>query len=359
MVCVGLLAAGCVALGSPALRQTPNTPSVWDNSDPDVLVDAGKTYLFGSTNNMRVPVRQITDYGATLSTSKSAWGRGPRDAMPTRPGWVDAGEPQIWAPSVVKIGTVYHLYFAAAHKAATTDENNDQCIGRAVSSSPLGPYTPHANPLYCGFPPEGAVGGMPASNSFGRGALDPEVIRAPGGRLYMLMALSRTKQNIGVVPLDSAGAVIGGRNATPTILQSQSLPWHDGTDDSTLVNGFLENPSMVYEPSTKTYLLVYSAGRWDSANYVTGFSRCETPTGPCTHDTRGPFLKSGTSRTGPGGMTAYRSAAGELRVAYASWERGHEAPADNEGGRYSRQTHWALLKVSGHTDPAKQSISLG
>ena len=56
--------------------------------------------------------------------------------------------------------------------------------------------------MYCGLPAEGAVGGQPPSNRWGRGALDPEVIRAKDGRLFLLVALGRTKDNIGVVPLD-------------------------------------------------------------------------------------------------------------------------------------------------------------
>ena len=113
------------------------------------------------------------------------------------------------------------------------------------------------------------------------------MFRAPDGKLYLLMALSRTKDNIGVVPLGSDGSVVGGRNATPTILASQSMPWHDGHDDSVLSGGFLENPTMAYDKHTKTYLLFFSAGRYATTYYNTSFARCEKPTGPYTQDTRG------------------------------------------------------------------------
>ena len=122
---------------------------------------------------------------------------------------------------------------------------------------------------------QGAGHGLPASNTFGRGALDPELIRTPAGALYLLMALSRTKDNIGVVRLRADGTVVGGLNAAPTILASQSMPWHDGRDDSTLGTGaFLENPTMIREPHTGTYLLFFSAGQYRTAYYNTSFARC-------------------------------------------------------------------------------------
>jgi hypothetical protein len=251
------------------------------------------------------------------------------------------------------------MYFGGRHAGATTDEFNDQCIGRATSASPTGPYTPEGQPVYCGLPPEGAGNGLPASNSFGRGALDPQVFRAPDGALYLYVAITRTNDNIGVLRLDGAGNVQGGRNATPTNLQSVAYPWHDGTDDASRLGGFLENPSMVFDPNTGTYLLFYSAGVWYSANYSTGFSRCASPTGPCTPDPRGPFLKSGPSRTGPGGLTAFTAPDGSLRAVYATWQAGQESPSSNPGGIYSRQSHWARVVVTATSDPAAQRVSLG
>ena len=212
----------------------------------------------------------------------------------------------------------------------------------------MGPYTPEAAPIYCGLPREAG------SNSWGRGALDPEVFRAPDGRLYLLVTLSRTHGNIAVVPLTAAGAVSGGVNAPATVLASQAFDWHDGHDGTNPPGRrpFLENPSMVHDPRTNTYLLFYSAGEWYSSNYLTGFARCASPTGPCTSDPRGPFLKSGNGRSGPGGLTAFRAPDGGLRVAYATW------PGSGPGSQ-PRHTHWARLVISSHTDPAAQTVRLG
>lgn len=357
---LALMASACAPpLGRPSIKQVPNGPRVFDNADPAVLLWQGEIYLFGSTNNMKVPVRQIDSFGTPLAESQTDWAQNARDAMPTRPAWVDASEWQIWAPTVIKLGEKFVMFFAAARGGTTSDELNDKCIGRAEATSPMGPYVPQSAPVYCGLPREGAVNGQPPSNYWGRSALDPEVLRGADGKLYMLVAVGRTTANIGALKLDSIGRVIGGVNATPTTLARQSYPWHDGTVDSTRGPGsFLENPSMIYDTNTRTYLLFYSAGRWNTANYVTGFGRCATPAGPCVLDSRAPMLMRGNGRTGVGGLTAFRDAGGTMRVAYATWAQGRENQV-GPAGIYKRQTHWMTLRVTATSTTASQAVSLG
>lgn len=349
-----------VVVGNVKIRQTPNAVRVWDNSDPAVLVAGGKNYLYGSTNNMKVPVREVPSFHGTVAQSRTDWAANPQDAMRVRPSWVNPSKHgstwQIWAPSVMKIGSRYVMYFGANRAGATKDPSNDQCIGRATSNSPLGPFTPTASPVYCGLKAE------PGSNPWGRGALDPEVFEAPDGKLYLLVALTNTKDNIGVLRLNSSGAVFGGVNATPRIVVGQSLKYHDGTDNGSLGSGaFLENPTMHYDKATKTYLLFYSAGQWYTSRYLTGFARCATPLGPCVVDNRGSFLRGAGSRSGPGGMTVFTDAGGTLRVGYATWRAGQEnqPSPSNDPGSYSRQTHWARLLVSNTSDQKAQTIKLG
>lgn len=345
------LAACLPVTGRPALRQRSMAPQVWDNSDPAVLVDAGRTFLFGSTNNVLVPVREITDYRGSLDASRAAWGRSPTTAMSQLPAWANQ-ESHIWAPSAVRIGRTYWLYFAARRAGASADPLNDQCIGRASASSPTGPYQPESEPVYCGLAPDGGA------NPWGRGALDPEVVVGRDGSLTLLVALSRTRANIGALDLDAAGLVVGGVNARPVTLVSQRYLWHDGVDDGRLVPTFLENPSMVYEPKTDTYLLFYSAGDWWSARYVTGFGRCATPTGPCAIEDRAPFLIGGNGRSGPGGLTAYKDPQGQLRAAYATWRAGAENIPSTTGAN-SRQVTLARIVVTDTAEPKAQRVVLG
>src|SRR5690606_13950844 len=130
-----------LAVGQVALRQRPAAPQVWDMADPDVLVVSGRTFVFGSTNNVKLPGPEITDFTQPITENAARWHRTPTDAMPTRPAWVDPDEWQIWAPSAVTIDGRHHLYLASM-RAVATDEWNDQCIGRAVADRPEGPYVP-------------------------------------------------------------------------------------------------------------------------------------------------------------------------------------------------------------------------
>ncbi len=336
-----------LAVGRVSLRQEPDPPQVWDMSDPDVLVVNGRAYIFGSTNNVKLPVQQITDFDAPLSRNAENWHRNPVDAMPTRPAWVDPQEWEIWAPSAVVIGGRYYVYFASM-RAGATDEWNDQCIGRAVADRPEGPYEPEPDPFYCGLPPTAT------SNPWGRGALDPEIVTAPDGKLYMLVALSLTNANIGAMRLDGNGDIA----SKVYFLLRHQYDWHDGVTDGVVNPSFLENPTMAYDRHTSTWLLFHSSGGWQGTGYHTGFARCATPLGPCRPDARGPFLVSGNGRTGPGGLDVFTDHDGVLRVAYATWTEGFENQV-GPVGEYKRQTSFARLLLAPVSNPADQEISLG
>ena len=66
---------------------------------------------------------------------------------------------------------------------------------------------------------------------------------------------------------------------------------------------------------------------------------------------RGPDVRPDADAGVAAGLTAYVSAGGSLRVAYASWQSGYE-------GVLARQTHWAVLQVTSTTDPAAQVVKL-
>jgi hypothetical protein len=68
--------------------------------------------------------------------------------MLTRPPWVSStrhnGRWQIWAPSPVKIGNTYWVYFGA-NRSGATDLHNDQCKPRLTHWARLEVST-HADP---------------------------------------------------------------------------------------------------------------------------------------------------------------------------------------------------------------------
>lgn len=329
-------------LGRPSVGLLPSSPNVAGNADPSVLVAGGQTYLFGSTDGVKLPIRVNPPLGGTLRAVIT-----PTEGMPTMPNWVDPTEWTIRAPSPVVIAGRYYVYFAAPRKGAV-NEHDDWCIGRAKATTPLGPYVDEGKPIYCGM--TAILGGNP----WGRGAADPEVLKGPDGTLHLLVKVLGTTPGIGELPLEGSG-LPRGPNVTPTLLVKPSLPWHDGSVDSTMGSGaLLENPSMLYDAQTRTYLLFYSAGQWPTPRYVTGFARCASPAGPCTIDRRGPFLVNGNGRTGPGGLSVFRDPSGVARVAYATWTAGQE----NGTGPSARQTHIQRLVVSG-ASASTQIVTLG
>jgi hypothetical protein len=142
------------------------------------------------------------------------------------------------------------------------------------------------------------------------------------GRIFLYAAFSDTPNPISAIALDANGDPTGRRPDGQAsywglpILYKQ-FPWE---------GRFLENPSMTYDPSTKTYLLAYSAGDWWTPSYSTGLARCSTPIGLCTSNPSGPWLTSGNGRTGVGGLSFFTALDGSTKAIYASFAQGHEEP---------------------------------
>ncbi len=309
---LGLVLAACKPappLGSPvpSQAQTPNIPNI---ADPSVLLDNGTYYVYGSNNFRFTPVTRISD--PLRIYDLVTWQLNTTNAMPTLPAWATIG--YFWAPSVAKFGNQYVMFFAMGRQNAP-DPNNRECIGRAVASSPVGPFTPEPAPFSCGL---GGTGG----------ALDPSVFTDAEGKHWLHAAFGNTNSPIYALPLNAAGDALFGRPGgyaahTSYPVLGRTQPWEAP---------FIENPSMVFDPSTGTYLLAYSAGDWRSANYSTGLARCSTPTGMCTKLTSGPWLSRSASRTGPGGLSFFPRIGGGTLAVYASYPPGSEGTGGRRQG---------------------------
>lgn len=284
------------AVGEVVPPTTLGSPNVANLADPSVFVEGGVTYVYGTTNYRKVPVVKLSSPDGTAGDFAAT------DAMPTKPAWAMTTE--IWAPTVNKVGGRYVMFFAA-HRSGAPNPNADQCVGRAVATSPLGPFTPDAGPVTCG------ADGV-------NGALDPSLFIGPDGEPTLLVAMGGSNTNLFSISLDANADVDGPIVA----LLKREQPWQDW---------FLENPAMIWDG--QQYLLAYSAGRWDSANYMTGVARCATPAGPCTDQPSGPWLASIGDRVGPGGLEFFVGPDGAARVAF------HTYPAGNLASTGARATH--------------------
>lgn len=273
-----------------------------ETSDPFVVADPAskKYYMYGSNNHLRAPITVLSTLDQALSlTAKNAV---THEGMPTKPAWT-ASATQFWAPTVGRFGNRWVMYFAA-DRVNPPQPHNAQCIGRAFASSPAGPFAPEATPYYCGLGGKG-------------GALDPEVFRDPYGRAYLLMALGDTESPIHAVQLDGSGNFVGAPKA---ILKRQhAWEYH-----------FIEQPSMVYDPKRKNYVLSYSAGKWWESRYSTGVAACNTPMGPCFSDPSGPWIASSNGRSAPGGLSFFRDLDGAPRAIFSTFAAGKESTI---GGR--------------------------
>ena len=306
-VALAIVAAGCLPappLGTVNVQQAaaPQYPVL---SDPAVLADGGKYYVYGSnTAQNRMPVHVVTSLSTVYSDPQ--WFQSRIEGMPFKPMWA-LNDGIFWAPTVAKAGNTYVAFFAA-NRINPPQPWNSQCIGRATSSSPTGPFVAEWVPFTCGF------------NNTG-GALDPYLFRDPqDGKWYLLAAFGDTDAPIRIIGLD--GNLDAPRDPAG---HAYEFAWAVYGRNFQWEGNFIENPSMVYDPGSKTYLLTYSGGGdWFGPDYVTGLARCSAPDGNCTGNPNGPWLKKSNGRTGPGGLSFFLKEDGTPMAIYASWTAGSE-----------------------------------
>ena len=117
---VGVAAAGAAppTFTNPVFRS--------DFPDPFVLRANGRYYAY-ATNSVSANVQTLH------STDLVHWRRG-RDAMPDLAPWVLRG--RTWAPEVLRLNDHHYVIYYTARSF----DANAQCVGRATSSLPTGPF---------------------------------------------------------------------------------------------------------------------------------------------------------------------------------------------------------------------------
>jgi beta-xylosidase len=256
-------------------------PAVYcdDFADPYVL-RVGDTYYAYSTNteDQRVPV--LTSSGLFGTARRS-------EALADLPGWSVPGK--VWAPAVLQRPEGFVLYYA------TPDRNPDrECLSAAVAHRPTGPFVDESGgPLAC---PDGG------------GAIDPSPFVDADGRTYLLWKSYGGPDGIVARELAPDGLRFVGE---PQVLLEPDQPWEGDV---------VEAPSMVAHEGR--YYLFYSANDWQTAAYGIGYAVCESPLGPCTKPSAGPWLASTDKAQGPGGEELFTDADGRLWMVLHAWVRG-------------------------------------
>ena len=250
-----------------------------DFADPFVL-HAGSSYYAYATNTGDEHVVVLSS-GGLFGTAKK------RDALPNLPPWSSPG--YVWAPAVLQRPGGFVMYYAT--RVAATGH---QCLSSALSSRPEGPFVDGSTgPLIC--PPGG-------------GAIDPDPFVAADGRVYLLW-----KEYDGQTGIVGQEITADGRSLVgPVRLMLVA--------DQAWEAGIVEAPSMVEHDGR--YYLFYSGNDWATANYAIGYAVCDSPLGPCTKPSPGPWLASTPSARGPGSPDVFSDDHGQLWIALHSWVRG-------------------------------------
>ena len=286
-----LILAGC---GSAASRPHPastTSPSagpgsyvnpVWTSDFPDpALLRVGRTFHAYATQGGDKNVQTLT------STDLVHWKAG-ADALPDVGSWASAGD--TWAPEVIAAGSRYVLYYVAHANAA-----GKQCIGRAVSSVPAGPFRDaSARPLVC----QAALGG----------SIDPNPFRAQDGSLYLYW---KNDGNCCGQPVHLWGQRLsadGGRLVgRPVALMTNDQAWQ---------GNLVEAPEMVVHG--RAFVLFYSANDYASPLYGIGYASCRAPLGPCTDRSTKSIIASNLVAAGPGHCFPF-TVGGRSYLLYHAW----------------------------------------
>ena len=286
------VALAAVAMTSLVARDAVAAPATSlvaaDAPDPDVLVAAGRQWLY-TTNvfpfgfTLNVPVRVSDDLVTWAYVG---------DAMPEPGRWARAG--RTWAPSVIEIPGGYALFYSARHNAS-----GRQCIGRATSALPQGPFVDRWEaPLVCELDRGGSI--------------DPDAFRAPDGRLILHWKSDGNAVGVPTVlwaqELTPDGAMFASGSTPRPLLSSAGGPGWEA--------GIIENPAMVTGSDGTTWLM-YSGGEWQSPGYAVGIARCWGEFGPC--ERAGILIASGGGAVGPGGASPFVDRTGQLWLALHGW----------------------------------------
>jgi beta-xylosidase len=275
-----LLVAGC---GGAKHATFTNPVYPRDFPDPFVLKADGTYYAYATNGN-----------GANIQTATSKdlvhWKPGP-DAIPKLGPWAQPS--QTWAPEVLaRSDGTYVLYYTASA--------GQQCVGRAVSKTPQGPFVDSwTAPLVC-------------QHSDG-GSIDPSPFRDSDGSLYLYWKND------------------GNSLGEPTKIWAQRLS-ADGTqlvgaavatgetNDQVWEANVVEGPVMWKHDGR--YVLFYSGGNYADDTYAVGYATCKGPLGPCTDAPGNPILKTKCRAHGPG-HNALIEVGGQTWIVYHAWRPNH------------------------------------
>ena len=306
------------AAGSPATAgASPTTPSVafsvaaasqpafdGDAPDPDIVTDGSVYYAFTTGTALGNHIQVLVDTSGTTTTGWHSTSGEPygSSALPVVPAWEQADTQT--SPGVFYRDGRWIMYYDAAQRGHAGDTGYD-CLSVATATS-LSPtdavFTDTSSqPLLC----QPGLGG----------AIDPSpFIDTHTGIGYLQWKSndggSSRGSSIWSQQLSADGLSLVG---SPTDLLDQdsvSFPWESTVED----------PQMIEQGGV--YLLLFSAGLWDSVSYSEAYVVCASPTSQCNADTTTQVLFSSAATPGTGGGSLFRDLSDQWMLAYTAWRPG-------------------------------------
>lgn len=272
--------------------------STVDAPDPTILRVASKYYLYTTntyvfTQEMNVPVRR----------SSMLWDWDfPTDALPNVGSWSNSNHiGKVWAPAVHQFGGTYVLYYVSRVRAGLGADNR-QCIGRATSSQPDGPFVDESPlPVVC----QSLLGGSIDPHVFVDGSGVPWLTFKNDGNCCGLPSAIWSMQ------LSPDGLNVVGN---PSLLYGTDLAWEGSV---------VENPALVRAGGVNWSF--YSGNDWRTESYSMGYGWCWQGSGPCTKTTSAaPWLSNAETdyAKGPGGGDLFEDYNGNWWIVYHGWING-------------------------------------
>jgi len=284
---IGRISLAAAALLCVASAPDPQFVPVFSQNFPDAFVlPHGSQFIAYSTNDgPNVPMAISNDLVHWRFAVDPTGNK--RDALPVLGSWAKRG--YTWAPEVLQLGNRYLLYYTASDH-----RKNEQCIGVAVASDPLGPFVDNApEPIVC----QTKLGG----------SIDPDAFRDGGGKLYLYFKNDGNRVH--------ERTSLWGQPLAPDGMSVVGEPQQLLRDDERWEDRVVEAPTMVRTPAG--YELFYSGGffGWNPEEgglspYAMGYADCVSPLGPCKPSPANPLLHSFNDRdagclSGPGHQSIF------------------------------------------------------
>ncbi|EXJ70132.1 uncharacterized protein A1O5_07205 [Cladophialophora psammophila CBS 110553] len=282
----------CLAwsLAAPQHKRQASGPVIGTNfQDPSVVQLRDGSYIAyagvnGNPAGINVLIATSPDFSSW--TVHSGY-----DALPNLPSWA-ASPPHVWAPDVTQLDNGNFVLYYSVTMAESPAKH---CVAAATAPNPEGPFTPVQTPLFCDLTAGGAIDADgfndPATHrQYVIYKVDGNSIGNGGACSNSVNPIAPTPLNLQEVNPDDGYSLIGG---TTTVLLNDP---DDGPN--------IEAPSLTYDASSRTYILLYSSKCFTTAPYNIRYATSNTVYGPYTKQAN-PFLATGGTSASvyiPGGV---------------------------------------------------------